>query len=399
MPRGGATAEIGPGAVFGGRYRFERLLGTGGMASVWLARDSRLGRLVAVKVLSEVLALDGEYVRRFRREARIAAGLSHPNLVRVFDFGSEGERPYLAMEYIESGTLAEQEPQSVEARTLALQLLGALDHIHSAGVVHRDVKPANVLIDSGGRARLTDFGIAQPEDATQLTLTGQVIGTLRYMAPEVRDGSPATERSDLYSCGAVLEERLPPSPPPELAELVESLTQSDPARRPASAATALSPLGNGEEHGTDAAVTEPVATERIATTAQHPASGAPAVGGRERELRVDIAKAVTALASLGALALLLVLLLGGGDGSSDRNAGRSKPAQEVKTTTTTTTAPAPAPTTVPAAPTPEAKPAKPEKAPKVKPSEGTGPGGSGPPGQKGKAFEEGGGSGEGGSGD
>ncbi len=364
MPRGGVTARVGPGTALGERYRLTRLLGTGGMASVWLGRDQRLGRTVAVKVLSEVLALDDDYVRRFRREARIAAGLSHPGLVRVYDFGTEGERPYLVMDHVDGGTLADRPAASVSAEALATDLLGALAHIHSAGVIHRDVKPANVLIDDEGRARLTDFGIAWPEDATQITQTGEVIGTLRYMAPEAREGDPATERSDLYSCGVVLSERLGRSPRPELAELVARLTEPDPARRPASAREALRRLE--ADDGT-------AATEVI--------EAAPA-GRRGGGVAVGVATAVTALAGLVALALLLVLLLGGGDGPGGREARAGAPAQPRTTTVTTTEAAPPVTTTVPAAPAPKPKP-RPKPKPE-KPPQGFGPGGTGPPGQVGR---------------
>src|SRR5262245_6942708 len=155
------------------------------MAAVWLATDERLGRQVAVKVLSDVLAGDREYGQRFSREARLAARLQHPNLVQVYDFDAT-ERPYLVMEYIEGGTLAERtaEHTAPEPEQLARELLSALRHIHANGVLHRDVKPHNVLIDANGHARLTDFGIAQPSDATALTETGHVIGTESYMAPE-----------------------------------------------------------------------------------------------------------------------------------------------------------------------------------------------------------------------
>jgi eukaryotic-like serine/threonine-protein kinase len=206
-PEGG-TGAFGPGATLGDRYRLERRIAAGGMATVWLARDRELDRDVAVKVLSDVLAEDPSYVARFRREARVAAQVSHPNLVRMFDYAGEAERPYIVMEHVGGGTLADRiragTADEVDPERLAQQLLGALEAIHAAGVVHRDVKPSNVLLDAKGDAHLTDFGIAQPEDATQLTDTGQVIGTLKYMAPEVLAGEQATERSDLSALGVVL---------------------------------------------------------------------------------------------------------------------------------------------------------------------------------------------------
>jgi serine/threonine protein kinase len=248
-----AAIELAPGAALGegARYRLERVLGTGGMASVWLATDARLEREVAVKVLSDALALDASYVLRFEREARVAAGLSHPHLVSVFDFSVDGPRPYLVMEYIAGGSLADRlrdpEAGAWHTPTLARGLLDALAHIHGAGVVHRDIKPANVLIGADGRARLTDFGIAQPSGATQLTRTGVVIGSGRFIAPEVMRGEPANERSDLYSLGVLIEQclvgRTPDAQaPPQLRALVSGLMATRPEQRPGSASDAMNIL-------------------------------------------------------------------------------------------------------------------------------------------------------------
>jgi serine/threonine protein kinase len=234
-----ANSPAAPGgALSGGRYRIERPLGSGGMATVWLAHDQELDRPVAVKVLADTLAVDDGYVARFRREARIAAGLSHPNLVKVWDFSEEDDRPFLVMEYASGGTLRGR--ADVDGAELARSLLAALDHIHAAGIVHRDIKPANVLFDAAGRPRLTDFGIAHPEDATSLTQTGQIIGTLRYMAPEVAAGQPATRQSDLYSLGVVLREAA--ADDARIIPLVDALTRERPDRRPASARDALAIL-------------------------------------------------------------------------------------------------------------------------------------------------------------
>ena len=225
-----------------GRYELRRRIGSGGMASVWLAQDTRLERPVAIKIPTEGLALDPVFARRFEREARLAASLSHPNLVPVYDFGREGERPFLVMEYIDGESLAEmrEREHQVDSATLARALLGALEPIHAAGIVHRDVKPGNVLVEKReGRMLLTDFGIAQAAEATQLTGTGQVIGTLRYIAPEVMNGERASPRSDLYACGVLLGEFLGPDDPPALRRLADELSADDPTARPGSASSAL----------------------------------------------------------------------------------------------------------------------------------------------------------------
>ena len=244
-----AATELGPGAVLGDddRYRLEHVLGLGGMASVWLAFDRRLGRPVAIKVPSDTLALDREYVARFEREARVAAGLSHPHLVKVYDFSVASSRPFLVMEYVAgdnlAASLARQGERDWDAELLSQELLSALDYIHRAGIVHRDVKPANVLIGDDQHARLTDFGIAQPADATRLTRTGMIVGSDRYIAPEVRRGAPATAVSDLYACGVLIQECLPTAPSDRLAALAAALTATAPERRPASGAEAIAMLG------------------------------------------------------------------------------------------------------------------------------------------------------------
>lgn len=340
-----------------GRYRLERLLGTGGMASVWRAHDERLGRTVAVKVLSETLALDRDFVRRFNREAKIAAGLSHPNLVKVFDFEAGEERPYLVSEYVEGGTLAERLDAGGRPDTerLARELLSALAHIHAAGVVHRDVKPANVLLDREGRARLTDFGIAQPGDATRFTQTGQVVGTRGYMAPEVEAGDRATERSDLYSAGVLLSEVLERSPAPGLVPLARRLKAEDAWARPRSASQALSELDRAPA-ADRTAVTAPMSSSQSARTEVKPVStpGGDALRRNRRPL---------AAIGLGALALLVGLAIAqsageGGDGGSSLTRPLATDSGDGQAAEKPEPAPEPAPAqTPPAAATPEPTPA------------------------------------------
>jgi serine/threonine protein kinase len=225
-----------------GRYRLEAVLGRGGMAIVWRATDQQLERPVAIKIISDVLATDPRFVARFEREARLAAALSHENLVKVFDFSIESERPFLVMEYIPGGTLAEARDDGLDAEALARELLDAVAHIHAAGILHRDIKPANVLLDADRSPRLTDFGIARSEETTGLTQTGQILGTLRYIAPEVARGEPATVQSDIYSLGVLLGEVAGDDAPPELTDLIVRMTAGTPANRPASAAGALADL-------------------------------------------------------------------------------------------------------------------------------------------------------------
>jgi tRNA A-37 threonylcarbamoyl transferase component Bud32 len=206
-----------PGALLGGRYEVLEPLGQGGMAEVYLATDRLLGRQVAVKVILERYAGDDRFVARFRREARAAAALSHPNVVSVFDVGTHQGSPFIVMEYVPGRTLAEllesgpMSPQRVaEIGEAAARALGAA---HAAGIVHRDVKPANVMVTADGRIVVLDFGIARALRWTPLTEAAAVHGTAEYMAPEYVRGEGADPRSDLYSLGAVLYELLAGRPP------------------------------------------------------------------------------------------------------------------------------------------------------------------------------------------
>src|SRR5437660_5254843 len=187
------------------------------MASVYLAEDQELGRRVAIKLLDERHAQDEQFVERFRREAESAAGLSHPNVVSIYDRGEVEGTYYIAMEYLDGKTLKElivqRGPTPVRvAIDYTRQILSALDFAHKNGIVHRDIKPHNVVVAPDGRLKVTDFGIAR-SGASQMTEAGSIIGTAQYLSPEQARGAPVDQRSDLYSVGIVLYEMLTGSVP------------------------------------------------------------------------------------------------------------------------------------------------------------------------------------------
>ena len=191
-------------SVLAGRYRLESLLGQSAMAEVWLAYDLELERPVALKLLTPEADRT-----RFEREARAAASLSHPNVTRVYDYGEDAGRPYMALEYLPGGTLETRlahgrRLQDAETAAIAAQLAAGLAHAHEHGLVHRDVKPANVLFDDEDRPKLADFGIARAVDASVITEAGTIIGTAAYISPEQAGGEPATPASDVYSFGVLL---------------------------------------------------------------------------------------------------------------------------------------------------------------------------------------------------
>ena len=260
------------GTVLEDRYELQELVGRGGMSSVYRARDRILGREVAIKVLHPQYASDSEYVERFRREAQAVAKLAHPNVAVVIDRGEDDGRPYIVFEYVEGGnlkTLIEREaPLPLERVVeLGIQIARGLEHAHRGSLVHRDVKPQNVLLDRARQAKLIDFGIARSSAEVRpgLTLTGTVLGSSDYIAPEQAQGRSVEERTDVYSLAIVLYEMLTgelpfpgenfvavamrhinetprsvverrPDVPPRLAALMQRSLAKDPEKRPMMAA-------------------------------------------------------------------------------------------------------------------------------------------------------------------
>ncbi|MFA9432576.1 serine/threonine-protein kinase [Egicoccus sp. AB-alg2] len=240
----------------GGRYELGELLGAGGMGLVRRARDTVLDRDVAVKLLADNLAADADARERFLREARAAARVTDPHVVTVHDVGEEAGRPYLVMELVDGPSLADVlrrdgplDPYDVVE--VAAQALAGLAAAHAAGVLHRDVKPGNLLCGPDGAVKVADFGVAEAADVPGLTRTGFVLGTRSYLAPERLRGAPASVRTDLYALGATLVELLTGSPPSDtpardvaglpvgLGRLLTRLTADDPEARPRSAEDAL----------------------------------------------------------------------------------------------------------------------------------------------------------------
>src|ERR1700716_4119031 len=257
--------ELASGTLVDGRYKLVSRLGSGGVADVFLAEDQQLGRQVALKLLHRRFAEDPDFVERFRREAQAAAGLQHPNVVSVYDRGAYDDTYYIAMEYLPGRSLKQLIRQEapldpVRGIDITLQILKAARFAHRRGVIHRDLKPHNVIVDESDHAKVTDFGIARA-GASDMTETGSIMGTAQYLSPEQAQGYAVSAGSDLYSIGVILYElvtgRVPfdaeaavtiaikhvseappvpsqfnPSVPPELEQVVLWALNKNPADRP-----------------------------------------------------------------------------------------------------------------------------------------------------------------------
>lgn len=201
------------GKVLGNRYEIVEQLGGGGMAQVYKGKDNLLNRAVTIKVLREQYANDENFIRRFQREAQAVASLSHPNIVSIYDVGQEGSMYYLVMEYVEGSNLKEliarqQKLAPVQAVDIAIQICEALEHAHNNRVIHRDIKPHNILITPRGRVKVTDFGIARAVSEATVTYTGSLVGSVQYISPEQARGEVTGTKGDIYSAGVVLYEML-----------------------------------------------------------------------------------------------------------------------------------------------------------------------------------------------
>jgi hypothetical protein len=310
----------------GDRYELEDRLGHGGMATVYRARDLKLDREVAIKLLADNFAGDDEVRKRFSREARLAARLDHPNVVQVFDVGEDEDRPFIVMEHVEGGTLEDRlnrRRRSLD-RDEALRLLGqlceGLGHAHAKKLVHRDIKPQNLLLrESDDCLKITDFGIARAaEETTRLTRPGKVIGTDRYMAPEQLADGRITAATDVYACGVVADEVLPESRSPELDEIITRCLREEPGERFSDASALGEALATVEGNGAVGVVRRIMSQGR--STRPLPAGVAttdwPAPTEVKPRRRRRFAWLAALLALIAAAAVGAVIALSSGDSSS-----------------------------------------------------------------------------------
>jgi serine/threonine-protein kinase len=350
--------------ILAGRYELLDVLGRGGMGVVYRASDRVLGRTVAIKVLPAERAEDPMFVARFEREARSAAGLNHPGIVAVYDSGRDADTRYIVMECVPGLSLAQLLRQrrplaAAEAVEIATQVASALAAAHRAGIIHRDVKPGNVMVDNELRVKVLDFGIARAIAATSLTNTAIVLGSAPYMAPEVTRGESADERSDIYSLGCVLYEMLTGGPPfsgdlgaavmhqhntasprplrelnsttpAALDALVMQMLAKQPGERPQTAAQLVDALPATLENRTAPTAVRPVAAGApagggLAATLVRPGAAAAALTEATRVLRRTASGRRERYALAAAIAILLIAIAVGASGSSSpRRAAAAK---------------------------------------------------------------------------
>jgi eukaryotic-like serine/threonine-protein kinase len=364
--------------VLNGRYEVESRLGEGGMATVFGGSDRLLGRKVAIKVLARQYAKDRTAVERFRREAQAAAGLNHPNVVSVFDTGSDDGVHYIVMERVEGRTLAdiirnEGALAPSRAADIAVGVCRALSSAHEKGMVHRDVKPGNVLLTPQGGVKVADFGIARVASVDTLTATGSVMGTASYLSPEQARGGSIDARSDIYSLGCVLyemltgkppfdgetplsiaykhveEEPVPPSSlnpavPPELEAVVGKAMAKDPDDRYRSAGQMARDLREASPTAPlepTAAVAHVERTDVLPVSPQGPASTEPLPATVTRSLRRRWWSFAAVAGALAALALALALTLGRENPLVTASPSSSPPGEPTSSPTPTTTTPPP----------------------------------------------------------